>query len=189
MKSASRFIRLVYGVVRDAGVSMGVPTTNIVEKKAACPLGIKRRLSQWMNSPFLFVVLSLATVALGVKWYMLEASLQAPTIPGWSWASHPNTLLIYYPHTDCGCGPGLMTVLTQAQSHHLDVLVMSDVKGEKRVMLAKELADTQGHLLPGVGSGAIQGLKPTGNTLFVHVQQGRIVRKVDGTNLSTDFFD
>ncbi len=148
----------------------------------------KGRLGNLLNSPILLVALILATAVLAFKWYSLEASLRAPDLPGWSWSAHPNTLLIYYPHTDCGCGPGLSPVLTQARTHHLDVLVLTDIKGEKLATLSKQASGTQAHLTF-VDQKAFQGWIRLGNTTMLLIRHGHIKRRMSGTNITSDFFN
>lgn len=146
------------------------------------------RLERILSSPWLFVCLAAATVALAYKWYALEASLRAPVLPGWSWSAHPNTLLIYYPHTDCGCGPGLSPVLTQAHKFHLDVLVVTDVEGEKLTLLSKEVLSVYGRLYSLKNFDAVPKWSKTGNTAVALIHNGRITRRTGGTNIAEAFY-
>lgn len=146
------------------------------------------RLSRLLNSPILFIALLLATVALGAKWYQLEASLRAPSIPGWSWSQHPNSLLVYYPQTDCGCGPGAATVLKQAQTHHLEAIVVTDVQGDRLNILSENISATHGDLITQQKLMTIQDWKKTGNIVVARVRRGRIIGRANGTNLSDSFF-
>ncbi len=142
---------------------------------------------RFLNSPLLLAALVLATAAFAYKWFTLEQSLKAPALPGWSWAAHPNTLLIYYPHTDCGCGPGLASALAQANARHFDVAVVTDVKGQSLQSLILEVSTTKGHLLPSVDPKILKYWIHTGNTTMLHIKNGRIIGSVEGTTVPVGF--
>lgn len=157
------------------------------EKDVADPLNFKDRLSLLINSPFLFIVLSLATVALGVKWYAVQASLKAPSISGWRWEQHPNSLLIYYPHTDCGCGPGLLPVLAEARNSRLDTLVITDVQGSDLVPVNKAVSDEDANLAY-ANAEKLRSLSSSTNAVLVRIRNGRILRRAAGTSVPITFF-
>ena len=148
----------------------------------------KGRLERLVGSPLLLVALVLATSILTFKWYSLQAVLRAPVLPGWSWAAHPNTLLIYYPHTDCGCGPGLSAALGQADAKHFDVAVITDVQGKKLAAVAQEANTFHAHLLASAKPEALRRWLRNGNALMLHVRNGRVVGQAAGTVIPESFF-
>ena len=101
----------------------------------------KHWLGNLFSSPILLAVLTLAAVGLAFKWHAIQKSSDAPILPGWNWSSHPNFLLIYYPNTDCGCGPGLLTALNQAQAEKFDVIAVSNVQGQKLVAATQQVGN------------------------------------------------
>lgn len=150
----------------------------------------QRRHWLWnlLNSPVLLAVLTLAIVGLAFKWHAIQKSSDAPVLPGWSWSSHPNSLLIYYPNTDCGCGPGLLPALNQAQSGKLDVIVVSDVQGQKLAAVTQQVKNSH---VPFVASANPQSMSPlfrSNNTMLIHVRNGRIVGHAPGTIIPASFF-
>ena len=147
----------------------------------------KRRLENLLNSPVLLAVLLLATVGLAFKWYAIQKSLDAPILPGWSWSSHPNSLLIYYPNTDCGCGPGLLPALNQAQSGKLDVIVVSDVQGQKLAAVTRQLKSSHVPFVACANPQSISPLFRSNNTMLVHVRNGRVVGHAAGTIIPASF--
>jgi len=157
-----------------------------VERTASAPQR-KRRLGNLLNSPILLVVMVLATIGLALKWYSLQASLRAPDLPSWNWSAHPNTLLIYYPHTDCGCGPGLSAALGQANAKHFDIAIISDVQGENLSHLNEVAIHSHAFLLSSIGSSQLKKWCPTGNTTMLCIKNGYIIRKLYGTNIPTEF--
>lgn len=129
-----------------AGDSVDVPISKDNEapnaERTARASQRKRRLGNLLNSPILLVMLLLATVGLAFKWHAIQKSLDAPILPGWNWSSHPNSLLIYYPNTDCGCGPGLLPALKQALSGKLNVVVVSNVQGQKLTAVTQQMKNS-----------------------------------------------
>ncbi len=144
-------------------------------------------LSNLLNSPVSLVVLSLAIVGLAFKWHAIQKSSDAPILPGWNWSSHPNSLLIYYPSTDCGCGPGLLPALNQAQSGRLDVIVVSDVQGQKLAAVTQQVKSSH---VPLVVCANLQSMSPllrSNNTMLIHVRNGRVVGHASGTIIPASF--
>jgi hypothetical protein len=163
----------------------------IVEGTAPAPQR-KRRLGNLLNSPILLVVLILTTIGLAFRWYSLQASLEAarraPMLSGWSWTAHPNSLLIFYPHTDCGCGPGLSAVLTQASTKPYEVAIVSDVQGPKLDSIVQEAEYYHVHLLAPITPKAMARWCRDGNTTLLHIRKGRVVGSVEGTIIPESFF-
>lgn len=147
----------------------------------------KRRLGNLLNSPILLVMLLLATVGLAFKWHAIQKSLDAPILPGWSWSSHPSSLLIYYPNTDCGCGPGLLPALNQAQSGKLDVIVVSDVQGQKLTAITQQMKNSHVPFVVSANPQSISPLFHSNNTMLLHVRNGRVVGHAAGTVLPASF--
>jgi hypothetical protein len=168
-------------------VDISVPSGGETAERAAPEPAWVRRLNRLLNSPLLFVCLALATAALAYKWYALEASLRAPDLPGWSWSAHPNTLLIYYPHTDCGCGPGLSALLRQAQAKHFDAAVVTDAKGQSLESIAQEANAFQADLLPSANPKFLRPWLYDGNTTMLRVRGGRVISRAGGTVIPDGF--
>lgn len=170
---------------------MGIPVSSGGEVASVSHAAVLPQKAGWLgrliNSCILLVVLSLATVALAFKWYSLEASFQAPNLPGWSWSAHPNTLLIYYPHTDCGCGPGLPTALNQAQAEHFDVAVITDVQGQKMDRVTKEVKFARAHILSSANTTYFRRWLKDGNTTMLHIRSGQVVGRAEGTVIPESF--
>lgn len=147
----------------------------------------KSRLENFFNSPILLAMLFLATVGLAFKWYAIQKSSDAPILPGWSWSSHPNSILIYYPNTDCGCGPGLIPALNQAQSAKLDVIVVSNVQGQKLAAVTLQLKNFHVPFAACANPQLISPLFRSNNTVLVHVRNGRVVGHAAGTIIPASF--
>lgn len=180
-----------------AGDSVDTPVSKssaaaIIEHAAPSPKR-KRRLQNLLNSPILLVVLLLATVASCGKWYALEALSQAPSLHNWNWLSHPNALLIYYPDTDCGCGPGLGNVLNQGRTAHLDTVIVTDIQG-KRLTQLNEMGQTLKIKVVNDSSKTVltnwigRNWSYKGNITVLRIQDGHVLRRTSGTNISDDFF-
>ncbi len=175
----------------DGQASMDIPVSRVddavrAERAVALPKK-KKRLERLINSPVLLVVLAIATVGLGSKWYMLEASFRAPDLAGWSWSAHPNTLLIYYPNTDCGCGPGLSAALNQARHKHFDVALITDVQGRKMDVVTEEVNSSHAHLVSLANTKSLNHWLRGGNTTMLRIRNGQVVGRAEGTVLPDSF--
>ena len=148
-----------------------------------------QRLARFVESPFLFICLAGATLALGVKLALLYAALSAPAIPGWNWSEHPNTLLIAYRASTCGCGAHLSGAISQAANHHAEVLVVASASDKADAGLAGITADPRTRLITGVGEKDLRRLSPLGRTAILSIQHGRISHQITGSVLPDDFFN
>ncbi len=146
------------------------------------------RLSGLVASPITFLCLAAVTLALAAKLVLLYTALAAPAITGWNWGDHPNTLLIAYRASACGCGAHLTDAISQGAQHHADVLVVASAADAGSTGLAAVRADRRVRLLSGVSSQTLQRLLPTGGTAILNVQHGRITRQITGSVLPDDFF-
>lgn len=151
-------------------------------------LTLGQRFARFIDSPFLFVCLAGATVALGVKLALLYAVLAAPPLQGWNWGDHPNTLLIAYKASACGCGAHLTDAISQGVQHHADVVVVASAADAGGAGLAAVRADRRVRLLSGIPPQTLLRLLPKGGTAILNVQHGRITRQITGSVLPDDFF-
>ena len=153
---------------------------------------LRRRFASLFGSPLLFLCLSATTVALAVKlallYTTLHAALAAPAIPGWNWENHPNTLLIAYKATTCGCGAHLTDVISQGVQHHADVVVVASAADARDASLAPVRADRRVQILSGISPQTLSRLLPKGGTAILNVQHGRITRRITGSVVPDDFF-
>lgn len=156
------------------------------------PTTLARRLTRLLDGPLLFVGLSATTVALTVKFALLytalHAALAAPAIQGWNWGNHPNTLLIAYKATTCGCGAHLSYAISQGIKHHADVVVVASAADARDASLAPVRADRRVQILTSASSQTLFRLLPKGGTAILNVQHGRITHRITGSVLPDDFF-
>ncbi len=109
-------------------------------------------------------------------------------IPGWNWGSHPNTLLIAYRASTCGCGAHFSDAISQGAKHHADVLVVASVADAKGASLAPIRADPHVWILSSIPSQTLSRLLPKGGTAILNIQHGRITHQITGSVLPDDFF-
>ena len=160
----------------------------VAEQNANAPPNVWSRLSGLAASPITFLCLTGATVALGVKLALLYAALSAPLIPGWNWGDHPNTLLIAYKASTCGCGAHFTDAVSQGEQHHADVLVVASAADANSAGFAQVRTDRRIHLISSVSSRTLLRLLPNGGTAILNVQHRRITRRITGSILPDDFF-
>jgi len=146
------------------------------------------RLSGLAASPITFLCLAAVTVALTAKLALLYTALAAPAIQGWNWSDHPNTLLIAYRASTCGCGAHLSEAISQGTQHHADVLVVASAADTGDASLAPVRADRRVRVLSGISPQTLSRLLPKGGTAILNVQHGRITRRITGSVLPDDFF-
>ena len=146
------------------------------------------RLSGLASSPIVFLCLTAVTAVLVAKLVLLYTSMAAPAIHGWNWSDHPNTLLIAYRASTCGCGAHLADAVSQGVQHHAEVLVVASAADAGSTGLAAVRADRHVRLLSGVSSQTLLSLLPTGGTAILNVQHGRITHRITGSVLPDDFF-
>lgn len=146
------------------------------------------RVSRLAASPLTFFSLAGVTVALVVKFALLYSVLAAPAVQGWNWGDHPNTLLIAYRASTCGCGAHLSGAITEGKQHHADVLVVASAADAADASLALVRADRRVHILSGISPRTLSHLLPKGGTAILNVQHGRITHQITGSVLPDDFF-
>jgi len=153
------------------------------------PLKVWDRISRLGSSPVTFLCLAAATLALAAKLALLYTALNAPAITGWSWGRHPNTVLVAYRASACGCGAHLDNAISRATQHHAQVLVVASASDAGDAGLATIRADRRVQVITGVESRTFSRLCPTGKTTILDVQHGRISHQMTGSILPDDFFD
>lgn len=146
------------------------------------------RLSRLAASPLTFFCLAAVTLALAAKLALLYTALAAPAISRWNWSDHPNTLLIAYRASTCGCGAHLSGAITEGTQHHADVLVVASVADAGDASLAPVSADQRVRILSGISPQMLSRLLPKGGTAILNVQRGRITHQITGSVLPDDFF-
>lgn len=146
-------------------------------------------LPRLIGSPIVSLCLGLVTLALAAKLVLMYAALAAPAITGWSWGSHPSTLLVAYKASACGCGAHLSDAINRATQHHAQVLVVASASDAGDAGLATIRADQRVRVITDVGSRTLSRLCPTGKTTILDVQHGRISHQMTGSVLPDDFFD
>jgi hypothetical protein len=145
-------------------------------------------LSRLAGSPLTFLCLAAVALTMAAKLVLIYAALAAPAIQGWSWGRHPNTLLVAYRSSTCGCGAHLSGAIGQAAQHHAQVLVVASAADAGDAGLAAIRADRRVRVVAGVQDQTIRGLSPSGRTTLLSVQGGRITNRATGSVLPDDFF-
>jgi len=153
------------------------------------PLKVWDRISRLGSSPVTFLCLAAATLALAAKLALLYTALNAPAIPGWSWGRHPNTLLVAYRASACGCGAHLDDAISRAAQHHAQVLVVASASDAGDARLATIRGDRRVRVITGIQGQALRSLSPTGRTTILNIQHGRIGHQITGSILPDDFFN
>ena len=123
-----------------------------------------------------------------MKLVLLYTALAAPAIKGWDWSDHPNTMLIAYRSSTCGCGAHLSGAISEAAGHDAQVLVIASASDKNDTGLAGIAADPRTHLITGVPDADLRRLSPLGRTAILNIRHGRITHQITGSVLPEDFF-
>lgn len=125
--------------------------------------------------------LLLAAFALAARLHRVDAAFAAPTVPGYDWAKHPNTLLLIYPTADCGCGPAPAERVQEGLKRGHDVLVVA-AKPSKELNALKTQFFPRARfaLVTNLDSAIIKRFSPEDKVATVWIENGRIARRSEG---------
>lgn len=147
------------------------------------------RFRKVLGSPLLLLVLLLATPVVAALWYRADAAQKVPAIGSYDWSKHPNALLISYPPDDCGCGASTSELVTAGLKHKLDVLVIASKPSKELSTLKQSFSPPRVVIGSKVSESIVRRFSPRDKVTTVLIQNGRIMRKVEGGYLDESFFD
>jgi hypothetical protein len=82
---------------------------------------IRGRVNAFIRGPYMLGAVAVAMIVVArAAW----SAAVAPSLPGWDWLRHRNSVLIVYPSAWCGCGLNL--VLDAAKEERVDAIVVTD---------------------------------------------------------------
>ena len=141
-----------------------------------------------LGSPVLLILLLLATPVVAALWYRADAAQKVPAIGSYDWSKHPNVLLISSPPDDCGCGASTSELVTAGLKHNLAVLVIASKPSKELNGLKRDFAERGVVVNDKVSEPVLRRFSPRDKVTTVLVQDGRMVRKVEGGYLEESFF-
>ena len=150
---------------------------------------MRKYLVRIVDSPFVLVLLMIATLVCGIAWRRVYAAATPPAIVGYDWGKHPNALMVVVPPDECGCGMKPSKVAQQAVAQNVDVVVLASRSSDS----TKEVEDLG---LPHQKLALFLDAPENTVRRFSHKQGFSVVRVIDGRitqefegNLPEDFFE
>lgn len=140
-----------------------------------------------LSSPLLLVFLLLSTAGLASALWKIDASRRIPDLPGLSWKSHPDVVLVVYPLADaCStCNLSVYGWALKGREHKLDVVVAAN----------KDTSELRKEALPnvtvvtGVATDFIKKFSFGDKIGGVRVVDGRIAHRQIGGSPKETFFN
>ena len=142
-----------------------------------------------LQSPLLLVVLLLSTAGLASALFTRNSARRAPDLPGYSWAKHPNALLVVYPMADaCStCSLSVYGWAVKGRGHGLDVVVAAHKETlELRSLLKEAMPNVT--VVTGASPEFIGRFSRGDKIGGVLVVDGRVVRRQIGGTPDEGFF-
>lgn len=137
-----------------------------------------------MGSPVLSLFLLTAIFGLMAVWHLnANAAKLPPSITGFEWSQHPNTLLISYPANECGCGPAPSERVSEGLAQGEDVLVIASAPSPRLDALRKmPFPRLRFLLVDNVSENVIRRFSPRDQAVEIQVRQGQIVKGGENGN-------
>lgn len=136
------------------------------------------KFSKLLDSPLLFCILLLAVLSLSWAWYRSDSRNNAPFIPEYSWANHPDVAVIAN-ESEC-CGITNYEWVKTALRNKADVLVISNHPDSELENFAKRNHHPRFQFLVTDDKSLIQFFSPGGHMAGARVVNGRVLEKVEG---------
>ncbi len=142
-----------------------------------------------LSSPLLLVFLLLSTAGLAGTLWKIDVARRVPDLPGLSWKSHPDALMVVYPLADaCStCNLSIYGWAVKGREHKLDVVVAANKDSLELRSLRKEAMEGV-TVVTGVPASFIEKFSKGDKIGGVRVVDGRIVHKQLGGSPSEGFF-
>lgn len=136
---------------------------------------IKKFCKDTFNSPILSGILLAVVLLLIVVWRTANAGLIPPSVEGYNWREHPNTLMIFY-RGDC-CGLPVSAWVEEGLGRKLDVLVVSDRSRAELNDLKKQFSSDRLVVVNNLDRETMIQFAPDEKTVALRVKDGTITRK------------
>jgi hypothetical protein len=150
---------------------------------------MKSRLLVLCGTPVLSVFLLLVAIGLSIGWYNYTSRNRPPFIAGYDWAQRQQTLLIAVPQDDCGCEQPLPEWVHAGISRQYHVLVVASKEREEvKVLRKSQFPPDLVTIVSNAMTDTIEQLSPNGRTTAWIVENGRMLRRYEGSVPHTAFF-
>ncbi len=150
------------------------------------------RPTRWslLSSPYLLVLLLLTASALATVATRRWTAGRAPSIPGFNWSQHPNSLLLATPLADaCStCNLSLAGWATLGFQSGFDVVVVAARPTIELKALRKQFPQARLSIVTDVAEATIKRFSQGDKIGGVLIRQGRILRQQRGGTPPASFF-